>query len=250
MSKPFFEVFPKLKVRKDLQDYFTDTQVERLAANRERTRLKVCLRSEHLIHKDRVFRMQREMEEQLFEGRPVQVFFEEHYTLSAMYTPRRLMEEYSDSICSEITSFSPVMGVFFRDAEIVYIDEDRIDIRMKDSCISRSLHDRLEEALNRIFRDRCGVKATLTVTLEESAAAGETTAGRGRNIQSIHDFQDSPGNSWGQPAAPGSFSAEEGSMQESRRSAWDQAAANGSPAAYGSPAAGSSFAGKPSAGEG
>ena len=116
MSKPFFEVFPKLKVRKDLQDYFTDTQVERLAANRERTRLKVCLRSEHLIHKDRVFRMQREMEEQLFEGRPVQVFFEEHYTLSAMYTPRRLMEEYSDSICSEITSFSPVMGVFFRDA--------------------------------------------------------------------------------------------------------------------------------------
>ncbi len=256
MSKPFFEVFPKLKVRKDLQDYFTDTQVERLAANRERTRLKVCLRSEHLIHKDRVFRMQREMEEQLFEGRPVQVFFEEHYTLSAMYTPRRLMEEYSDSICSEITSFSPVMGVFFRDAEIVYIDEDRIDIRMKDSCISRSLHDRLEEALNRIFRDRCGVKATLTVTLEESAAAGEATAGRGRNIQSIHDFQDSPGNSWGQPAAPGSFSAEEGSMQESRRSAWDQAAANGSPAAcgspapYGSPAAGSSFAGKPSAGEG
>ena len=48
MSKPFFDVFPKLKVRKDLQDYFQDTQVERLATNRERTRLKVCLRSDHL----------------------------------------------------------------------------------------------------------------------------------------------------------------------------------------------------------
>ena len=98
MSKPFFDVFPKLKVRKDLQDYFQDTQVERLAANRERTRLKVCLRSDHLIHKDRVFRMQKAMEEQLFGDRRVEVYMEEHYDLSAQYTPRSLMEAYSDSI--------------------------------------------------------------------------------------------------------------------------------------------------------
>ena len=78
MSKLFFDVFPKLKVRKDLQEYFQDTQVERLAANRERTRLKVCLRSDHLIHKDRVFRMQRAMEEQLFGERRVEVYVEEH----------------------------------------------------------------------------------------------------------------------------------------------------------------------------
>ena len=155
MSKPFFDVFPKLKVRRDLQDYFTDTQVERLAANRERTRLKVCLRSDHLIHKKRVFRMQREMEEQLFEGRRVQVYFEEHYTLSSQYTPRKLMEAYSDSICCEISSYSPVMGVFFRDARITYGDDGRIEICMKDSCISRSLQARTgSSATGAVFRRR------------------------------------------------------------------------------------------------
>ena len=107
MSKAFFDVFPKLKVRKELHNYFEDTQVERLAANRERTRLKVCLHSEHLIHKDQVFRMQKEMQQQLFEGRRVEVYVEEHYSLSGFYTPQRLMEEYSDSIRSEIASFSP-----------------------------------------------------------------------------------------------------------------------------------------------
>ena len=76
MSKPFFDVFPTLKVRKDLRDYFENTIVERLAANHERTRLKVCLYSEHLIHKNRVFRMQQEMEEQLFSGRKVKVYVE------------------------------------------------------------------------------------------------------------------------------------------------------------------------------
>ena len=96
MSKAFFDVFPNLRVRKDLRDYFEDTQVERLAANRERTRLKVCLRSDHLIHKDRIFRMQQEMADQLFKGRRVEVYVEEHYSLSALYTPQKLMEEYSD----------------------------------------------------------------------------------------------------------------------------------------------------------
>ena len=83
MSKPFFDVFPKLKVRRDLQDYFQDTQVEKLTTNRERTRLKVRLRSDHLIHKDRVFRMQKAMEEQLFGERRVEVYVEEHYDLSS-----------------------------------------------------------------------------------------------------------------------------------------------------------------------
>ena len=166
MSKPFFDVFPKLKVRKDLQDFFQDTQVERLTTNRERTRLKVRLRSDHLIHKDRVFRMQKAMEEQLFGERRVEVYVEEHYDLSAQYTPRSLMEAYSDSISFEISSFSPVMGAFFRDAAITYGENGAIDVCMHDTCLSRGLQDRLEEALNRIFRDRCGVQATLTVTLK------------------------------------------------------------------------------------
>ena len=167
MSKPFFDVFPKLRVRKDLREYFENTSVERLAANRERTRLKVCLYSEHLIHKDRVFRMQQEMEEQLFSGRKVKVYVEEHYRLSALYTPRRLMEEYNDSICCEISSFSHIMGAVFREARITYGENGEIDIHMQDTCISRGLRDRLEEALNRIFRDRCGIPATITVNLEE-----------------------------------------------------------------------------------
>ena len=166
MSKPFFDVFPTLKVRKDLRDYFENTIVERLAANHERTRLKVCLYSEHLIHKNRVFRMQQEMEEQLFNGRKVKVYVEEHYKLSELYNPQRLMEEYHDSICCEISSFSHMMGAVFRESEINYRDDGSIDILMDDTCISRGLHERLEEALNRIFRDRCGIPALITVTLK------------------------------------------------------------------------------------
>ena len=165
--KPFFDVFPKLQVKNDLRDYFTGTNVERLATNKEHTRIKVVLHSGHLIHKKRIFRMQDEISRQVFGDKAPEVYIDEHYALSTQYTPRRLMEEYHDSLVSEIGSFSHVMGQFFRDARVEYKGEETVRVVLEDNCLSRKFSAALEEALNRIFRERCGVEATLTVGLEE-----------------------------------------------------------------------------------
>ncbi|MGX8684451.1 MAG: exonuclease domain-containing protein, partial [Lachnospiraceae bacterium] len=165
--KRFFDVFPTLHVKSDLKDYFSETEVERLTTNKEHTRIKVVLHSDHLIHKSRVFRMQDEISRQVFKERSPEVYIDEHYSLSAQYTPRRLMDEYRDSLVSEIGSFSHVMGLYFREARVEYEGEESIHVIMEDSCLSRKLSFQLEEALNRIFRERCGVTATLTVELEE-----------------------------------------------------------------------------------
>ena len=167
--KAFFDVFPSLKVKADLRDYFAQTQIERLTTNKERTRIKIVLHSDHLIHKDRIYRMQEEISKQIFEERIREIYIDEHYSLSAQYTPRRLMEEYYDSLVSEIGSFSHVMGLYFRDARIDYRDNGAIAVTLEDSCLSRKMAFSLEEALNRIFRDRCGVSAQLKLELEERA---------------------------------------------------------------------------------
>ena len=112
--KRFFDVFPTLHVKSDLKDYFSETEVERLTTNKEHTRIKVVLHSDHLIHKSRVFRMQDEISRQVFKERAPEVYIDEHYSLSAQYTPRRLMDEYRDSLVSEIGSFSSVRSGVFR----------------------------------------------------------------------------------------------------------------------------------------
>ncbi len=149
MSKPFFEVFPTLKVQKDLKSFFEETRVERLTSNHERTRLKVSLRSDHLIHKSRIYRMQDEISGQLFTERRVQVYLDEHFDLSAQYTPRQLMETYFDSLVCEVSSFSPVMGKFLRDSEVSYPEDQEIRITMEDSCLSQQMYEKLEEALKK-----------------------------------------------------------------------------------------------------
>ena len=183
MSKPFFEVFPTLKVQKDLKSFFEETRVERLTSNHERTRLKVSLRSDHLIHKSRIYRMQDEISGQLFTERRVQVYLDEHFDLSAQYTPRQLMETYFDSLVCEVSSFSPVMGKFLRDSEVSYPEDQEIRITMEDSCLSQQMYEKLEEALDRIFRDRCGVPARIHILLEKREKKKDRrTAGAGSRL--------------------------------------------------------------------
>ena len=164
--KAFFDVFPTLQVKTDLRDYFAETEIERLTTNKERTRIKVVLHSGHLIHKSRIYRMQDEISRQIFRERNPEVYIDEHYALSAQYTPKRLMEEYFDSLASEIATFSHVMGLYFREARVDYKEDGEIAIVIEDTCLSRKLAFALEEALNKIFRERCGVPATVTVVLE------------------------------------------------------------------------------------
>ena len=171
--KAFFDVFPSLEVKADLREYFAETQIERLTTNKDRTRIKIVLHSDHLIHKDRIYRMQEELSRQVFAERTREIYIDEHYSLSAQYTPRRLMEEYHDSLVSEVGSFSHVMGLYFREAGVDYMENGAIVITLEDTCLSRKLAFSLEEALNRIFRERCGVPAELKVELK---ARGKKTA--------------------------------------------------------------------------
>ena len=172
--KQFFDVFPTLEVKSDLRDYFKETEIERLVTNREHTRLKIVLHSGHLIHKKRIYRMQEEIAGQIFKEHKTEVYIEEHYSLSAQYTPKQLMEEYFDSLSSEIGGLSHIMESYFRDARVEYEDDENIRVILEDSCLSRHMVHLLEESLNNIFNVRCGLHANFTVELEERVSKKET----------------------------------------------------------------------------
>ena len=181
--KRFFDVFPTLEVKSDLRDYFKETEIERLVTNREHTRLKIVLHSGHLIHKKRIYRMQEEIAGQIFKERRTEVYIEEHYSLSAQYTPKQLMEEYFDSLSSEIGGLSHIMESYFRDARVEYEDDENIRVIIEDSCLSRHMVSLLEESLNTIFNVRCGLHASFTVELEERADKKETFTRRAIPLQ-------------------------------------------------------------------
>ena len=108
MSKPFFEVFPTLKVKDDIQMMFQGVEVTKVSTNSTRDFIRVSLYSRHLIQKKHIYEVERLLKQQLFARSHIQVSVKEQYDLSEQYTPENLMNEYYDSFLMELDQRSVV----------------------------------------------------------------------------------------------------------------------------------------------
>ena len=167
MGKAFFDVFPTLRVNRQLSELFAETQVEKLTTDRMRTALRIRLSSRHLIHRRYADEMQREIARQVLKDTGRKVLITERYELSSQYTPRHLMDAYRDSIAYEINGFSPVLGRVFREAKISYPDGGHVVLTLHDNCFARDGEERLLKGLTSIFEERCGVPAEFSVDYTE-----------------------------------------------------------------------------------
>ena len=66
MSKSFFEVFPTLKLDTGLKDLFENVTVEKVTSTKRKDFLRVYIASEHLISKEDVYRVEKEIGRQFF----------------------------------------------------------------------------------------------------------------------------------------------------------------------------------------
>ena len=98
MSKPFFEVFPTLKLNDDLWLLFEAAKVTKVVTNSNRDYIRVHLKSRHLIQKEHIYQVEQCLKDQLFARSRIQVKILEQYELSEQYTPENLMREYYDSL--------------------------------------------------------------------------------------------------------------------------------------------------------
>ena len=68
MEKAFFDVFPSLKVKKELEELLDMVFVTRVSCNPSRTHIWVYIKSERWIHKKHIFELEEQIERQIFAG--------------------------------------------------------------------------------------------------------------------------------------------------------------------------------------
>ena len=66
MSKPFFDVFPTLKLNSGIRDLFEQVIVEKVSATKRKDFLRIYISSDRLIQKEDVFFVEREIKKQFF----------------------------------------------------------------------------------------------------------------------------------------------------------------------------------------
>ena len=169
MSKAFFEVFPTLKLDTGLHDLFENVTVEKVTSTKRKDFLRVYIASDHLIYKEDIFRVEREIGKQFFTNMPIIVKFYEHFTLSSQYDPEKLMDAYRESILLELKEASPVEYSLFRRADVSF-SADKLLLTLEDTVFGREKGGELARILEKIYNERCSIPVQVEIAYKEKAA--------------------------------------------------------------------------------
>ena len=159
MAKPFPEVFPDLHMEENLQELLGLVEVERVASNRDRSSVRVYIKSPRLIQKKDIYSLEKAIRDQLFPGRKLAVKIVERYRLSSQYTPEKLLDVYRDSVLLELKNYSIIEYSMFRRAECAFPEPDLLHLTVEDTMVNREKAPELKRVLEKIFHERCGLPA-------------------------------------------------------------------------------------------
>lgn len=162
-DKRFGEVFPGLKVNKEVFSLFESVIVKKVATNSNNDLLKVCILSDHIIERSTIVKMQKAIKDTFFPNKQMEVRILQHYNLPGNYNLRVLMDVYKNSVIDEMRERDHVMASAFRKADAVFANDSTMTLILPDIVIHRTIENKLVEYLERIFTDRCGVDAIINV---------------------------------------------------------------------------------------
>ena len=167
MGKRFFDVFPTLKVKKDIESLFEEVEVTKVATTSSKTYLKIHLLSRHLISKYHIFQMEDLIKEQLFFRMPITIHILEKFELSTQYTPENLLVEYKDSILTELKRKSVVEYNMFLNAKCRFEHENILCVQLEDTIVSHGKQDEIIKILKEVFNERCQIPVEVRIEYEK-----------------------------------------------------------------------------------
>ena len=101
-------------------------EVEKVTSARDRSSIRVYMKSTRLIHKQNIYDLERGIKDQLFPDKQITIKIQEKYRLSGQYTPEKAFKKcIKDSLLLELKHYSIVEYSMFRKAQIVFEDEGK-----------------------------------------------------------------------------------------------------------------------------
>ena len=166
-EKNFFEVFPSLKLKKELKTAFDDAMVTHISMNSSKTVIKIYLIFNRLVGRDIVAQVEDEISRQMKPFLATKVVILEKFRLSELYTSEIIFNDYKDSIIYELGKNNKLYEQIFRDARWSFDGEDNIKLIVADNFVSRKKTPELVEILTEMMECRFGKNITYNVVYEE-----------------------------------------------------------------------------------
>ncbi len=166
-DKRFPEVFPNLKLDQELAELMAGVRVLRVTTNREKTRLRVYILSDHWIHKKKIYELEKQIRQQCFDGFNMEVTIVERFSLSGQYTPKNFLKAYRASMETELKQVSRVEFSLFKQSILEFPVDHTVRMLLPDTLLARETGPRLTEYMEKVFCERSGMDLTVETVYRE-----------------------------------------------------------------------------------
>ncbi len=163
MPKAFFETFPTLELDKRVMRQFDTVIVDRVAATKDRSLVRVYITSDHVIPKESVYHVEKNLRKSLYsKGHTGEVKVYETFRLSEAYTAEALFDEYKNSILLELEKYGVAEKLLFEKADITFLSKDEMHLTVEDTGFLEGKQGELKRILEKIFIERCGLPVNVS----------------------------------------------------------------------------------------
>ncbi len=190
MGKLFWDVFPKLQLNKQTAQQFEEVEILKITSTPSKDFLRIFISAKHLIKKEYVYMAEQQIKDQLFKKMVMTVKIYEKFSLSSQYTPENLMEDYLDSILTELKEYDHIIYLALKGAEITYPMEGTMNLLVDDTVLNRQKAEELVRVLEKILVERCGLSIGITMSYrepKESKFAKEAEQALSLQVAEIYD---------------------------------------------------------------
>ncbi|MBQ9505222.1 MAG: PolC-type DNA polymerase III [Lachnospiraceae bacterium] len=205
--KPFYEVFPGLKLGGETGALFGETGVSRIRTSSDHRIVEIYLQSPNIIPDKEIKKTQSSIEKLL--GRyGSRVRINVRFKLSAQYNVNTLLEAYSESMEEELKRLSPLTYNIYRHTEIDTSEEGSIVLTLPDNLVAHREEQNLTDYFDEVLNNRCALKVIIKVRYEKKAAEPERAMEEENIRQTL--IQLAHGSSYEEDTAGQGAGAEEG----------------------------------------
>ena len=167
MTKMFFDVFPTLEVNGDMKKLLSETEVTKVGMNHEKDHIRIYLNGKRLIHKKNIYQLEKNIHDQIFKNRHMDVKVIEKYQLSEQYTAEKLMDLYKDSILEELKNYSLMEYNLLRSAKMEFTGDSQLLLTLENTIIAQTRSHEIVEFLEKVVCERCGLDLSVELAFEE-----------------------------------------------------------------------------------
>jgi len=159
-NKLFREVFPGLKLGKDLDDLIGQTTVEKITMFKSKKKMVISISSHNLIAKELIYKAEELLSEFVF-GKSGEVCeIQEFYILSKQYKLPQLTNIYKDSFLEEIKRKSYVDYRILKRGEW-FFNENIVTLALEDTNLAKSHSPVIKEYLETTYKERFGMEVVV-----------------------------------------------------------------------------------------